>query len=458
MKYEPSLLLTDSPELAAASGVLVGLSGGLDSVVLLDSLVMLRRQGALRCRLAALHVNHGLSPNAPDWEAFCRAVCRRLDVDLQLAHADVVVRGGESPEACARKVRYREFQARLRAGELLVLGHHLDDQMETFLLHLLRGSGPKGLAGMPEARCLGRGSLARPLLRWRRQDLLEYATARELGWVVDESNEQLDFDRNYLRHRLLPVIEQRWPDYRESWRRSMSLSREAEQLLRELAGQDMERATTHDRRIIKLPPLACLSDARVRNLLRHWFDSVAYPAAGWHLLRRVTSELVRSRNPSARVENPAGPVLRYRGCLYLLAPEQQWKPESLTWQPAREPTLLLPGNGNLSADLPASESLWAAKARLHVRYRVGGERMRLPGRPTKALKALLQEAGVPPWLRERLPLLYEGDELVCIPAVGNQVASIAVSGWAGRGVTWQPPDLLYPGAELAGTGLDAESS
>ncbi|MDO9317669.1 MAG: tRNA lysidine(34) synthetase TilS [Gammaproteobacteria bacterium] len=428
------------------SRLVVAFSGGLDSSVLLWALYRLLQQsnpGAFG--LAAIHVNHGLSPNAASWQQFCADTCVRLGIELSVERVHISRHAGASLENLARQQRYAAFTRCLQPGDCLVMGHHLDDQAETFLLRTLRGSGPRGLAAMPGTRTLGHGASLRPLLRpllaVTRQALEDFARAQQLQWIEDESNDATVFDRNYCRHELLPVIARRWPAYRENWLRSAQLCAEAEELLQELAAQDYALTATEDETVIAVDALNRLSPARQRNLLRYWLQRLRVADPGWNALQQIVTELLpaavdaqpevswgdrceqggeEGRADGSRNSEAVRRVLRrYRDRLYLLHTVPPLaSQECYEWCPPAP--LALPGNGGLRVSPSCGSGLRQLQQDtvLRIRYRQGGESFRLAGRRTRPLKKILQDAVVAPWLRERLPLLYAGDELVCIPGIG----------------------------------------
>jgi tRNA(Ile)-lysidine synthase len=229
MKFNLQVLTTALHSMPTCSVLVVGFSGGLDSTVLLHVLHQLSQQADFHWTLRALHINHGMQLNADAWERHCELACKSLSIDLQVENVRADF-GQSLPvadiENAARRVRYEAFENQLRAGEALLLAHHLDDQMETFLLRLMRGSGLKGLAGIPITRSLGKSFLYRPLLGFERQQLAAYARAEQLLWLEDESNEDEKFDRNFCRQALLPLLATRWPGYRDSWLKTSALAAE----------------------------------------------------------------------------------------------------------------------------------------------------------------------------------------------------------------------------------------
>ncbi len=422
--------------------VVVGLSGGLDSVVLLHGLVELRAQSKTNFRLRAFHVNHQLQDKSASWQQHCAAICKQWNVDFSSVEIDVSAASGT--ENAAREARYRAFEETLQVGELLLLAHHRDDQMETLLLRLMRGSGSRGLSGIPRTRALKQGSLLRPLLAFDRRDLQHYAEDQQLIWVEDVSNHDQNHDRNYCRHGLLPLIESRWPGYRESWSKVLVLAQESEALLHELAELDLSTATVDPMSILEIDKLTALSEPRRRNLLRHWLKSLGVAEPGWNRLQQLGKEVLQ-KSTGTQFVGTGFQLRRYKNSLYVLPLDEfesdNGKPAfELNWNPATLPEIALPNNGSLAGSAShGCGSLPLHGAELKIRYRRGGESCRLAGRPTKSLKKILQEVGMEPWWRGRLPLLYQGDRLVCIPGVGVSEDFAAKTGEPGILLTWNRP-------------------
>jgi tRNA(Ile)-lysidine synthase len=373
----------DAAALASMRGrrVAVGLSGGLDSVVLLHILRGLAPR--LGCRLSAIHVNHGLSPNADDWQQFCSKLCRDLEVPFRAVK--VKVRKGKlGLEAAAREAR-RAALAKAPA-DAIALAHHLGDQAETVLFNLLRGAGLAGASGMPAVGALGRKKLLRPLLGLSRSAILAYAAEHRLAWIEDESNADEALTRNFLRRRIGPLLESRFPRWRENLARAARHFADAE-----LDAQRLLRA------YLKGKGLRAPSEAKLVEMLKQLGAGAAAIAHD-------------------------GTVFRpYRGKLY--SEEQKTGPafKSVAWN--GEAHLPLPALGGELRFRRVRGRGIARKAldgkALQVRLRSGGERLQLdPRRPRRTLKNLFQEAGVPPWERQRLPLLYCGDDLVWVPGLG----------------------------------------
>ncbi len=393
----------------------LALSGGGDSVVLLDLMARLRPR--LDAPLAALHVHHGLQPEADAWAERCQALCRAREVPCQVLSVQVRRRRGESREAAARRARYDALARALPSGAGLLVAHHQDDQAETVLLNLLRGAGCAGLAAMPEARPFARGWLLRPLLGFRRQALRDYARAHGLSWVEDPSNADPAFDRNYLRHHVLPRLEARWPRVVPALQRASRNAAEAEAVARELAAADLDRLAGADGSL-PVAALRALSGPRRRALLRHWLRLGGTPVTPDRArLAALEHDLLDSRH-DARPALVLGrcTVYRWRDRLYR-RPTLPEPPVGRRWSWRLDGPLHIPELGLYLEPQPVRQALPALSAgdTLTVRLREGGERLRPRGAAHhRPLKHWLQEWGVPPWRRARIPLLYRDDRLLAV--------------------------------------------
>ena len=386
----------------------VAFSGGLDSQVLLHALAQLRRE--LAAPVAAVHIHHGLSPNADRWAAQCDAACAALAIPCEVRHVQARHAAGESREAAARAARYAAFAQILDTDDMLLTAHHQDDQAETLLLMLLRGAGVAGLAGMPAWRGLGRGRLARPLLSLSRQTLRDYALRCGLRWIEGESNFEPSRHRNFLRHEVLPRLREAWPAADRTLARSAAHLGEATELLAELAAGDVTALAGDAAGTLSVAGLLTLSPARRRNALRHWIVRCGLPLPSTTQLQRIESEVLAARaDAEPQVGWRGAEVRRYRDLLYAMAPLAPHAGQTLSWD-LQEPLSLPGGLGTLRAEPRRGSGLARVRcegARITVGFRRGGERCAPAGRGGHhELKKLLQEAGVPPWRRGRIPLLF----------------------------------------------------
>jgi tRNA(Ile)-lysidine synthase len=405
----------------------IAFSGGLDSTVLLH---LLANSESIP-PLSAVHVHHGLQAAADAWPSHCQSICDHLGVPLRVMR--VQVQPGASLEGAAREARYQAFTQVMGAGAVMLTAQHREDQAETLLFRLLRGAGVRGLTAMPVHRPLAGGHLVRPLLHVYRGELEAYAMAHQLQWIADPSNTDTQFSRNYLRHRVFPRLTERWPQAVSRLARSAEHLNEAQGLLDELARIDLQAADQPSPfPWLPLPSLALaclreLSDARQRNALRHWLSPLTrLPDSdhwvGWQSLRDARHD--------------AQPLWRLAdGQLHRCGERIWWLPSSwsefsdtaVSWPDAQHP-LPLPGNGLLRivGKAPAGP--------FEVRYRQGGETLDVPGRGRRDLKRLLNESGVPGFVRGRLPLLYQGERLLGVPTL----AGLRVAPSEGWQLHWVP--------------------
>jgi len=426
----PSRLLLNLEPWRNAAHWHIAFSGGLDSTVLLHLLAELGKTEFLP-RLNAIHVHHGLQSVADAWPDHCGTVCAALGVPLQVVR--VQVQAGASLERAAREARYSAFSDIIQANEVLLTAQHRDDQAETLLFRLLRGAGVRGLSGMPRQRPLGQGQLLRPLLDVTRAELESYAAAHQLRWIEDPSNQDRQFSRNYLRHQVFPVLTDRWPQAMATMARSAAHLSEAQGLLDELAGIDLGQAgSVHEFDWLGLPslalaPLQSLSDARQRNALSHWLETLTRLPdsdhwSGWTDVRDAGGDAT----PLWRLAD--GELHRAAGRIWWLSGRWLHTPPGVGLWPDAALPLPLPDNGVLSlhGQIPVGP--------LHIRYREGGEVMDLPGRGHRDLKRLLNESAVPSFVRGRLPLLYRGDQLLAVANLQGLDGS-AMGDWR---LHWQP--------------------
>lgn len=393
----------------------VAYSGGLDSHVLLYAMAQIREQ--LSGSLRAIHVHHGLQSDADRWLQHAVDESQRLSIELTTLKLNLQPAKGESLEAVARDARYQAMDALLGRGDVLLTAQHKNDQAETLLLQLMRGSGPSGLAAMPELAALGEAWLARPLLDVTRAELLNYAQQHELNWIEDGSNADLRFDRNYIRHQLMPLIEQRWPAASRTLARSARHCAEAQQLINHLAASDFLQVAIDGENRLSVTALRQLPAPRCRAVLRHWIAMQDFQCPSAVQLDRIVTEVLAAAEDRLPLVAWSGAeVRRFRGQLFLMAPLLPHEPSAVvTW--IEGSGLSLPsGLGSLHVHL-GSETLgvWP-QGRVEVRFRQGGERCHRQGEAvSRPLKKIFQEQlHIPPWLRGRVPLIYIDDELVAV--------------------------------------------
>lgn len=397
--------------------VAVGLSGGVDSVTLLDLMRGLARESGFRVR--AVHVHHGLSPNADAWARFCRDLCRRWKIPLTVRRVRVT-RGGKGLEAAARTARYACF--RELETDAIALAHNLDDQAETVLMNLLRGAGLAGASGMRASGRLGDKMLLRPLLAVPRERIVEHATARSLAWIDDESNRDEALTRNFVRRKVGPLLARRYPRWRES----------------------LARAARHFAR----------ADADANRLLRRFLDDQGLRAPSESKLAEMLRQLTQAgRDRNVRIEHDGRELRVYRGDVVVKDAEPGEPFPPAKW--SGESRLVLPQlGGELRFRRRRGEGIDVEKVSsgMTVRLRCGGERLQLDARrPRRTLKNLFREAGVPPWERERLPLLFSGPDLVWAPGLGVDAGFRAPADAAGIVPEWKRQERAAGGARISRT-------
>lgn len=416
--------------------LLVAFSGGLDSTVLLHQLTLLRPR--LDLQLRAIHIHHGLSPHADRWAQHCRAVCAAWQVTLETVN--IQVDGRESGiEGAAREGRYRAFRQHLQRGEALVTAQHLDDQCETLLLALKRGSGPAGLAAMPASLALGDSRLLRPLLQCRREALESWAQQHQLRWVEDESNQDTRYDRNFLRQEIVPRLNARWPHFSAAAARSASLCGEQEQLLDELLAESLSMLTQPDG-ALRIDGFTALSAVRRTALLRRWIAACGGNMPSRDAVQRIWQEVICAREDAApRLRLGEFEVRRYRQALYWLPLRPSVRDAILLWADLQQPLLLPHGLGTLRLAETGSE-MRAPRAdeRVSVRFQAQGSFAIVGRGGHRPLKKLWQECGVPPWRRESTPLIFYNDTLIA--ALNTFVCREgSVAPGQGLRIVWQQP-------------------
>jgi tRNA(Ile)-lysidine synthase len=414
-----------APLIPAHSSILVGLSGGVDSVVLLH--ILHKLSSRFSWNISALHVHHGISPNADVWSDFCTQLCAKMHVSLSIERVDITPIREHGVEAAARKLRHEAFAR--QSCDFVAVAHHLDDQAETLLLQLLRGTGVRGASAMPEFAVRGGSApLVRPLLHCSREEILNYARAHGLGWIEDESNANDNVPRNFLRHRVMPLLAEKFPAYRDTLMRSAQHFAEASHLLDVLALQDS--AGSIQAETVSVAVLRALDPARARNVLRYFLSVNGAPMPQAVQLDDMLRQLLNAgQDAEVCVEFGGWEVRRYRGAAYVLRSLIElnrdfvlpWHGEAEIYWPMLAARLHIDVEPHPAKRDVRGFAISAAKLRrapVTFRLRQGGESIRPgPMRVTRSVKNLFQECHVPPWQRDRLPFVYCGDELVYVTGV-----------------------------------------
>lgn len=437
---------------AARDTLAIAYSGGLDSTVLLWVAAQWAQGNG--GRVVALHVHHGLSPHADAWLAHAERSCAQLGLMLQAERVQLQGIGESGVEEAARLARYAALGrlCRQHGARVLLTAHHLDDQAETVLLQLLRGSGLAGMSGMDRCNTapglLGDGQLlmARPFLSATRAQLEAVARAMPLTWIEDESNSDPRYARNALRHQVMPALGQVFPGYQQRLARAAGHAQGAQELLREVAEQDL--AHCHQEDHLRMPPLRELSEQRFLNLMRHWFGlrGMRMPSAAW--MQEMRSQLLQADvEAQLCVSHPDGEVHRYRERVFLsprrtppdegLVLQLRWDGQAQWRLPAWYGTLHFDRIGAENAE-PGFDPAWLQGRLLQACGRSGGERIRLAAnRPGRSLKQQYQSADVPAWERPYLPLVWAGESLLFAAGIGMDCAQFAVGGER-ISLRWQP--------------------
>jgi tRNA(Ile)-lysidine synthase len=438
----PPDILIDSLQAALerlpGGAIAVAFSGGMDSTVLLHALA--QNEQARARGLRAIHVDHRLHVDSSRWMEHCCAFTQGLDIALETVAVDVVRDAGTGLEDAARRARRAAFSSRLQHGEILALAHHRDDQAEMILLKLLRGAGPEGLGGMRVLRHIDSGDstkvyLWRPLLELPRAVLVRYAQSHALPWIEDPSNADTYLRRNFLRAQILPHLQQRWPEaeaalaHSATWARNAADLIDAQSITALAAVRGTDPATLDWRRWLEL------ADALRDPVLRRWLRSLRLDEPAHFHVVEIQRQLRESSPDSLPcVRWPDTEVRRYRDLLYAMRPMRaaasDWESP---WDGAR---LILPTGHALLLAPQAGRAV--SPVALQVRSRRGGERLKPTGRAhTRELRALLQEAGIPPWLRAQIPLIYSEDRLIAAGDVFLSAAAMEMCERLGAGIVWE---------------------
>ena len=394
--------------LESVSGrIIVAYSGGCDSHVLLHLL-----QKQLSHPIEALHVNHGLSPIASDWQSHCESVCDQLQIPLTAFR--VAVKQSGSLETNARAARYQVFELEMQSDDLLVMGHHQDDQVETILLNMMSGRAPLGIQDMPAVRTLGLGRLLRPLLHQSRENLSRYALAQGLQWVEDASNEDTEHDRNYLRQKVIPRLTQRWAGFSgtliEQWARTSDyLNHQEMEAKSDFEAMSVAAGCIEFARFLKLP------EARQVALLRHWLRAANCDRVpGGQTLQNAVRVLCSQSAESPIFELGHYSWQRFRSRLVLVDKHSVAEPDWVTTRGDFGPF----GAGLIKANVVKGQGVSVPVAQLRFRTRRNGDKLLINGHH-RTLKNLFQESGYPPLVRDQIPLAFDGDQMIGICGIGG---------------------------------------
>ncbi|OBT16928.1 tRNA lysidine(34) synthetase TilS [Vibrio sp. UCD-FRSSP16_10] len=399
------------------SKLVLALSGGLDSRVMLHCLAQYHACNPEQ-QVIAVHIHHGLSRHADQWAQQCQQWCEQADVPFFLEHAQLDLNSKQSLEAQARDARYQLLAKHLQANDLLLTAQHADDQLETMLLALKRGSGPKGLAAMGAISSFKDAWLVRPFLSLRREQLQAYAQQQSLNWVEDESNQDTKFDRNFLRHAVIPVLSSRWPEIQKNALRSAELCYEQEQLLDELLASHYQHALQDDGSLC-IKTLCEASEAIRHRLIRRWFEQHKYSMPSQKQLKLIYNEVINAApdaNPKLVTREVS--VRRFKQSIYLVEQVDvpaHWQSPLIMDQKATLPSQL--GHVVLGQNLDLGVGVRAPQQdeKVWIQFNPAGLSAHPQGRSgSRKLKKLFQEYQIPPWKRSLIPILMYNENIVAV--------------------------------------------
>ncbi len=448
LAFSAERLLQNLQSLPPVNSYVVGFSGGADSTALLHALVEIR--DALGVPVSAVHVNHGINSEADAWQELCENFCRLHQVELTSLKIKLTNRSGKGLEAEARHLRYEAISSLLNTADCLLTGHHADDQAETMLLNLMRGSGVEGLTAMPDSRPFGEGFLQRPLLSFKNSALKDYLLKNGLKWAEDPSNQYLNHDRNFMRHEVIPLLERRWPEVSQRLLLTQEAMTDARLLTESLADEYLDSNLGHPY-VLRITPQCVANTAMLKLVVRHWVKQSGTPGVPAYKLGTFCTQVqkaVSGQNISLQWE---GWLLRwYRNHLWL-QPDSAIAPCPSVYWPAGQAEIDL-GNdigkmvlktAPLMDDTPETASSFFPDGEFWVGARAGlEENTILAGGMHKRLKNLFQSAAIPPWLRDSIPLCKLDDELV---AVGDWCFNERFAAWLSgnsASLNWRPHNPL----------------
>ncbi len=428
-------ILSEYPE---AKTCWIAYSGGLDSHVLLHVLASI--QNKIKQKLVAVHINHGISNDADLWVKHCQEISANYAIELKTFSIDLSDKNDKGTEAHAREKRYEALGNLMSCHDLLLTAHHMDDQLETILLQLMRGSGPDGLVGMPQAREFSKGILLRPLLDYSREQIHDYALSESLSWVEDESNKSNKYDRNFLRNTIIPELLTRWPGALKTVQRAAKHQVEARCLINEISRNDLELICDSDYKKLDMSSFNNLSGIRKKNVLRAWIKQNKLETPSARIIEKIIAEVIHANiDRSPCVKWKGGEIRRYREYLYIMKSLSDHDVDiSKPWNLEERLELTsgylkaISGKGNgIKKDMLSSDTV-------EVRYRQGGEQIKPPGRKeTHDLKKLFQEHGMPPWMRDRIPLIYYENKLIAVADLWLESKYAASESEAAWQINWE---------------------
>jgi tRNA(Ile)-lysidine synthase len=392
----------------------VAYSGGIDSHVLLHLCAI---NAELKDKITAVYINHGLQVASESWGQHCKHVCNNLSVKFLCLSVNAQAAVGESPEEAARNARYAALEPLLTENDALLVAQHAEDQLEAVLLQLFRGSGLKGLSGMPERMAFGKGWLIRPLLAISKAAIVDYAQSHQLAWVEDPSNRDSKYARNFLRNDVIPKLKQQWPELAKTVSRSAQHCANAEGLLVVLAEKGFAECVSEFDNTLQISCLQVFPKQQQRLILRQWFQHTGLKLPSAAFIERIFTEVISARPDAMPVlQFQSYSIRRFRGRLYCVKPLATIDLPEVDW-PKSQSQIHFSDDlvyGLIKSSFGIPLQVWDA-AKITVKFRSGGEAIRLPGRHgLHLLKNLFQEAAIPPWQRFLIPLVYLDGKLAAV--------------------------------------------
>lgn len=416
MQFSLSALLKVLSEMPQSPCYWVGLSGGLDSVVLLRSLVLVKKH--FHWQLKAVYINHHWHAQADQWGIWCQRLC--LQENIFFIQQDVYPSKAGNLEANARSARYQAFAELLETKDSLLTAHHQDDQAETFLLQLFRGSGPLGLAAMPPIQSFAQGFHIRPLLFFSRADLAYFAQQQGWTWIEDPSNQDIRYARNFLRHKIIPQLETYYPGVKTALARSAQLQAETVELLDNLAFEDLKKIQGPLKNTLSIQVIKQLSLSQQHNVIRFWLRQLQFSLPSQVKLKEIIQifSVKSDSNPLISWDNIE--IRRYQDLLYAMP--------KLCF-PQKDQILYIQDTTPVDLVCIQKQLIWQTtdygidiqmlRKGFMIKFRQGGEKCKLAGNKyVKPVKQIFQEKHIPPWERQYLPFLYQNNQLVAIANIG----------------------------------------
>ncbi len=415
MKLSSEYIYSQIVPYYAYNNLIIGYSGGIDSHVLLHLLANIPE---LKHKLTAVYIHHGLQSCADDWAEHCQKITHTLAVKFRVLKVNAQATKGQSPEEAARNARYQAFKGIVTENDVLLFAQHRNDQLETMLLQLFRGAGLKGLSGMPVAVEFFKGMLIRPLLDINQQEITEYAQQHHLQWIEDPSNQDMRFERNYLRQQIIPLLEQRWPGVATTVSRSAKHCTQAQAILSANVKEKMLVLYDPQRQSISISGLLEYDNLIQPWIVREWMSHLELRMPSQKVLTAILHDILLARQDANPVILHDGyHIQRYRDNLYAVPdPKKPDLNQVFIWTQPMQP-FSLADNGTLivkETEAGIAKDIWQ-QGIIQIKYRQGGEKIALVNRTGRhSLKKLYQEAGIAPWVRDVIPLIYINGELAAI--------------------------------------------